>query len=40
VPVLLIYYLFWTVEIALGYNPVINTYGMLLALYTAAATQV
>jgi signal transduction histidine kinase len=40
VPVLLLYYLFWLAEIALGYNPVINTYGMLLAMYTVAATQV
>jgi signal transduction histidine kinase len=40
VPVLLVYYFFWTVQIVLGYNPVINTYGMLLAIYTVAATQV
>jgi signal transduction histidine kinase len=40
VPVLLVYYFFWTAEIALGYDPVINSYGMLLAIYTVAATQV
>jgi signal transduction histidine kinase len=39
VPVLLIGYGFWSWQIALGYNPVVTTYGMLLAMYTVAATQ-
>lgn len=39
VPVLLAGYLFWVWQIALGYNPTVTTYGMLLAMYTVAATQ-
>ncbi len=39
VPVLLVCYLFWTCQIAWGYNPVVTTYGVLLAMYTVAATQ-
>ncbi|WP_328474722.1 sensor histidine kinase [Actinoplanes sp. NBC_00393] len=29
----------WALQIAAGYNPIITTYGVLLALYTVAATQ-
>ncbi|WP_433361040.1 sensor histidine kinase [Actinoplanes sp. CA-142083] len=39
VPVLLTCYFFWVWQIALGYNPVVTTYGVLLAAYTVAATQ-
>ncbi|MFI7541881.1 sensor histidine kinase [Actinoplanes sp. NPDC049599] len=37
--VLLAGYGFWTWQILLGYNPVVTTYGILLASYTVAATQ-
>jgi len=30
---------FWVWQIALGYNPAVTTYGVLLAMYTVAATQ-
>jgi signal transduction histidine kinase len=39
VPVLLVGYVFWVWQILLGYNPVVTTYGMLLGMYTVAATQ-
>src|SRR5689334_21186339 len=39
VPVLMTCYAFWVCQIALGYNPVVTTYGVLLAAYTVAATQ-
>ncbi|MCY1145636.1 sensor histidine kinase [Actinoplanes sp. Pm04-4] len=39
VTVLLACYGFWTWQILLGYNPVVSTYGVLLAMYTVAATQ-
>jgi len=39
VRVLLTCYAFWAWQIALGYNPGVTTYGVLLAMYTVAATQ-
>ncbi|MCO8270523.1 sensor histidine kinase [Actinoplanes sp. TRM 88003] len=39
VAVLLTCYGFWVWQILLGYNPVVSTYGVLLAMYTVAATQ-
>jgi signal transduction histidine kinase len=39
VAVLLVCYVFWVWQMALGYNPVVTTYGVLLAMYTVAATQ-
>ncbi|MGK5683194.1 sensor histidine kinase [Actinoplanes sp. URMC 104] len=39
VAVLLVCCSFWIGQIALGYSPVVTTYGPLLALFTVAATQ-
>jgi signal transduction histidine kinase len=39
VPVLMVCYAFWIWQIALGYDPAVTTYGILVAMYTVAATQ-
>jgi signal transduction histidine kinase len=39
VPVLMIYYFFWITQSVFGYDPGVDPYGLLLALYSVAATQ-
>ncbi|GIE53819.1 ATPase [Amorphoplanes nipponensis] len=39
VPVVLVCYTFWVWQVVLGYNPVVTTYGMLLAMYAVAASR-